>query len=321
MSPEHNTGWTDKIKKKHPNSAGFLSHWDFKKADGTNYFTINPYTIPEDWKDLSKPRNVFEVPEVWYGVERAENPDFDELAWHEVDFCKKIWEKYSERDIDLVFEVCCGICPHGSILAREGINIVGMDASGGMIKAVKARAESQNLPIKAYRRDVFQFTIPGKSPDAAILLGNSFPLAREGKLDNRALVSQLRSVGTFLKKGSIYIIDCGELEPPPFVREYSMTQPRNVDIDFARVTLTTRTFPTHLLTLSTTYITGYDVEYPDGRVRLELKGVRSFISAQHLAALVEMSGIFEMEAFHHWGNLNPGLEHGKGPYLAVLRRK
>ncbi len=311
--------WAEKIKKKGKNVKSSL--WDFKLSDGKLYFTIDPNNIPKEWKDLSNPQDVFEVPEVWYGVAKAMDPLLGIRENFEVEFCKKIWEKYGLKDVKRVFEVCCGISPHGVILAREGIEVVGVDASSGMVKAANIRAKVENIPLKAYRRDVFRFSIPGDPPDAAILLGGSFPLPKNNRIDNTSLVSQIRSVGSFLKKGAIYIIDCGTIIPPKFVEEYVMEEPKTVNLKFAKVTVTTRYFPTDPETLSTYFVTGYDVEYPDGKVRLEESGVKSFISPQHLKALLDVSKIFTLEAFHHWGDISPNLKHPHGTYIAVLRRK
>jgi hypothetical protein len=127
-------------------------------------------------------------------------------------------------------------------------------------------------------------------------------------------------VGTFLKRNTIYIIDCGNPEPHLFVGEYYMDEPRTVDLGFAMVTLTSRIFPTDMETLATPYVNGYHVEYPGGRVRLEHRGTRNFVSPQHLVALTQLSQVFRLEAFHHWGSEEPGIERGGGPYLAILRR-
>jgi SAM-dependent methyltransferase len=320
MTDSKGASWAKQVQGSHPGSGGFLPYWDFVQADGEPYLTINPAALPDEWRRQQEPANVFEIPEIWYGAERSANPYTDNRPWHEVDFCRRLWEKYSEKEVSLVFEVCCGICPHGSILAREGIKVVGVDASEGMVRAVSARAAAQNLPISAFKRDVFQFSIPGDPPDAAILLGNVFPLSRDNRADNSALVSQLRSVGTFMRRNTLYLIDCGNPEPPPMVGEYFMEAPRTVRLPFATVSVTGRTFPTDGETLATPYIIGYDAAYPSGRVRLELRGARTFVSAQHLAALVELSHVFRLEAFHHWGRPEPGLERGGGPYVAVLRR-
>ncbi|MFP4498407.1 MAG: class I SAM-dependent methyltransferase [Vulcanimicrobiota bacterium] len=321
MPLNHKTPWEKRIQKKFEADDGFLPYWDFKIDENNPYYTISPDNIPEDWLDISTPRQIFDVPEIWYGIQRNLYPQLDYRPWHEVDFCRKIWDIYSEKPVELVFEVCCGISPHGSLLAKEGCQIVGMDASEGMIKALETRARTQNLSLKAYRRDVFQFSIPGNSPDAAILLGNTFPLAKENKTDNTALVSQLRSVGTFLKRGTIYIIDCGMPHPHPPVEEYTMAAPTSINLDNTRVTVTHRTFPTNMETFSTPYVQGYAVKFPAGTIRLEYRGVESFVSPQHLSALVEMSKIFDLVAFHHWGSAEPGLHSKGGPYLAVLKRK
>ncbi len=311
--------WEDKIRIKHPQSPDRSPYWDFQHK-GNRHFTIDPGDVPPRWNDITQPENVFEVPEIWYGVEKIKSPLQENAPFHEVEFVRSIWEKYSDKPLHRIFEVCCGISPHGSILAGQGYQVVGVDSSSGMIEALNARVKAQELDIKAYRRDIFQFSIPGDPPDGAILLGRTFPLSRNNKTDNSALASQLRSVGTFLRRNTLYVIDCGNPEPPTFIREYAFQKPDTIDLGFAQVTLTHRVFPTDVETLATPFVTGYHVQYPSGRVRLENRGAKSFVSPQHLSALVEMSQLFTLEAFHHWGNTEPGLARDGGPYMAVLRR-
>lgn len=313
--------WIQRIQDPAKKSESFLSHWDFRQKDGTPYYTIDPENIPDEWKNSPEPRSVFEVPEIWYAVERLKNKYFDSHVRHEVSFCKTLWEKYSESPVEYILEACCGICPHGSTLAKGGISVVGVDSSAGMVKAVNSRAEIQDLNIRAYQRDVFQFSIPGSSPDGAILLSSVFPVPYHNRTDNRALINQLRSVGYYIKRGGLYIIDCGIPEPPKIVTEESVSQPVNYTLDFAEVSVRTLTFRTKIDTWETPYTYYYTVEYPGGRITLVNNSSKSFVSASHLQALAEMSGIFELEAFHHWGNPEPGLNQGGGSYVAVLRRK
>jgi len=315
------SNWLLKMAKSTDESRNFLSHWDFKNKDGSPYYSIDPENVPKEWIHPDEPGTVFEVPEVWYGMERLLHPSFDNWAWHEVDFCRALWEKYSNFPVEYVLEACCGICPHGSILAKSGINVVGVDSSEGMVNAVNARAEAQDLNLKAYRRNVFQFSIPGASPDAAILLASTFPVPYHNRTDNRALINQLRSVGFYIRRGGLYIIDCGYPEPPRIVADESVSNSRVYDLGFARVSFRTLTFRTKIDTWETPYTYYYTVNYPGGKVTLINHSSIAFITAAHLKALVEMSGIFKMEAFHHWGDLEPGLRQGAGSYLAVLRRK
>lgn len=299
----------------------FLSHWDFMRKDGTPYFSIDPENVPEEWLRLDDPRSVFEVPEVWYAVERLKDPKFDTYPLEEVEFCLELWKKYSHFPVEYVLEACCGICPHGSILAGGGVSVVGVDSSGGMINAVNARAEAQELELQAYKRDLFRFSIPGKPPDAALLMAATFPIPYENRTDNQALINQLRSVGVYLKKGGLYIIDCGRPDPPRIITEETVSSSEKFKLDFAEVSLRTLTFPTRLDTWETPYSAYYTVQYPAGRVTLINHSSKSFITAIHLQALIEMCNIFTLEAFHHWGSLEPGLRRGGGSYVAVLRRK
>ncbi|MCE1246179.1 MAG: class I SAM-dependent methyltransferase [Firmicutes bacterium] len=313
--------WYSKMSEATEESRSFISHWDFKMNDGSPYYTIDPENVSQEWIDLQEPASVFDVPEVWYGLERLQHPTFDNWVWHEVGFCQTLWEKYSAFPVEYVLESCCGICPHGSVLARMGKSVVGVDSSTGMVKAANARAEVQDLNLKAYERDVFKFSLPGPSPDAALLLSNIFPIPYHNKTDNEALISQLRSVGYYIKRGGLYIIDCGYPEPPRIVTEENVSHSQMYDLGYAKVSMRTLTYRTKLDTWETPYSFYYTVDYPTGSVHLKHNTAKSFITAQHLLALVEASGIFTLEAFHHWGNPEPGLFQGGGAYVAVLRRK
>jgi len=313
--------WKTRIKKPVEGSAKFLSHWNFKNKDGTPYYTIDPHNIPDEWINQEEPRSVFDVPEIWYGVERLNHPDYDNRPWHEVEFCRRLWDKYADFPMEYILEACCGICPHGSILSRRGISVVGVDASQGMVDAANARAEIQDLEIRAYRRDVFRFSIPGSSPDGAILLASTFPVPHQSRTDNSALISQLKSVGYYIRKGGLYMIDCGSPTPPDIVRDEIVSQTREFDLGFARVSVRILTFRTRIDTWETPFSYYCTVKYPGGEVKLMHHSSTCFITTQHLLALLEMSGIFELLAFHHWGDLKPGLRQEGGNYVAVLRRK
>lgn len=303
-----------------PEFSDFLPYWDFIQKDGNPYRTLDPYNIPPEWLNREEPASIFDIPEVWYGVQRCRQPALDRWIWQEAEFCSLLWEKYSSFPMEYLLEACCGICPHGSIWAKKGTSIVGVDSSSGMVKAVEARAEAQNLNITAYKRDVFQFSIPGTSPDGAVLLSSTFPIPYHNRTDNTALINQLRSVGFYIKRGGLFIIDCGYPDPPRIVTDEILSETQNYDLGFAKVSVRTLTFPTRIDTWETPSTMYYTVEYPGGTVRLIQQSSRSFISAAHLQALVEMSRIFTLEAFHHWGNLDPGLRPNGGAYTAVLKR-
>jgi len=142
--------------------------------------------------------SIYEFPQIFRQVHMEEPREIAQ----EVRFLRRVWRKHSSLPVHRVLDLACGNSPHGQLLARAGIGVVGIDRSRTMIGA--GRRESANLEgIRFYRRRIEQFQVPERPFDAAFFMSETFPVMTE----NRAIVSHLRSVGRLLKRGGLYCID------------------------------------------------------------------------------------------------------------------
>ena len=84
-------------------------------------------------------RSIYEFPEIFRRV-HMEGPDD---IRQETRFLTQVWEIHLKRRVRRALDVACGNSPHGQILAREGIEVVGIDRSPTMIAA--GRQESREM--------------------------------------------------------------------------------------------------------------------------------------------------------------------------------
>jgi SAM-dependent methyltransferase len=142
--------------------------------------------------------SIYEFPNIFRRVHMEEPREIAQ----EVRFLRRIWRKHLDRPVNRVLDLACGNSPHGQLLARAGIEVVGIDRSKTMI-AAGCRETAGLEGIRFYRRPIERFRLAERRFDTAFFMSETFPIMTE----NHDIVSHLRSVGRLLKRGALYCID------------------------------------------------------------------------------------------------------------------
>lgn len=99
-----------------------------------------------------------------------------------------------------VLDVPCNRGRHAILLARSGVNVVGVDLSSEALAVLERRAADENLPITTQRADMRSFDLA--PVDGAFTLGNSlgyFDVAGVGRFFGR--------VASAVAPGGRYVVD------------------------------------------------------------------------------------------------------------------
>ena len=165
----------------------------------------------------------------------------------ETEFLQKVWRRHLKKPVRRALDIASGDSPHGQILAREGIQVVGIDRSPTMIAAGR-KGSREAAGVRFYRREINKFAIPERPFDVAFFMSETFPVL----ISNAELLSHLQSVGKLLRKGGLYCIDIDKMDRIRMVRERKRWQRRKVRTAEASVEVTTydRPFPWYSATQS-----------------------------------------------------------------------
>jgi SAM-dependent methyltransferase len=170
--------------------------------------------------------SIYEFPSIFRRVHKEEPGDIEA----EVKFIRRVWRRHLDRPVNRVLDVACGNSPHGQILARDGIEVVGIDRSPTMIAA--GRAESRALDgLRFYCRRIEKFRLPERPFDAAFFMSETFPVIT----GNAEILSHLRSVGRLLRRGALYCIDVDRQDGMRVARVRQMWRRRRLRADSAIV--------------------------------------------------------------------------------------
>lgn len=77
--------------------------------------------------------SVYEYPSIFRRVHMEKPGEIEE----ETEFLQKVWRRHLKKPVRRVLDIASGDSPHGQILAREGMRVVGIDRSPTMIAAGK----------------------------------------------------------------------------------------------------------------------------------------------------------------------------------------
>jgi SAM-dependent methyltransferase len=169
---------------------------------------------------------IYQFPDIFRCVHMEAPGDIE----REVRFLEEVWRRHLGRPVRRVLDLACGNSPHGQILARTGIGVVGIDRSLTMIAA--GRAEATGLKgLRFYRRRIEQFRIPEKSFDTAFFMSETFPIMTR----NRDIITHLASVAALLKKGGLYCIDIDYQGGVELVGTRKLWRERTVQVGNVRV--------------------------------------------------------------------------------------
>jgi SAM-dependent methyltransferase len=180
--------------------------------------------------------SVYEYPSIFRRVHMEKPGEIEE----ETEFLKKVWLHHLKKPARRALDIASGDSPHGQILAREGMRVVGVDRSPTMMAAGKKGSRDAS-GVRFYRREINKFSIPERPFDVAFFMSETFPVL----ISNDDLLSHLHSVGRLLRRGGLYCIDIDKMDRIRMVRERKRWQRRKVRTAEATVDVTTydRPFP------------------------------------------------------------------------------
>ena len=101
-----------------------------------------------------------------------------------------------------ICDLCCGVGRHSLELARQGLNVTGVDRTALYIEEAKNKAETEGLKIRFVQEDMRSFCEPNAF-DVLINLLTSFGYFEDAADDKRVLENIYKS----LKKGGKFLID------------------------------------------------------------------------------------------------------------------
>jgi SAM-dependent methyltransferase len=256
--------------------------------------------------------SIYEFPDIFRRV-HMERPGEIE---HETAFLQEVWQRHYRRPVARVLDLACGNSPHGKILARAEIAVVGVDDSPMMIAA--GRAESRRLDaIRFYRRKIERFKLPERPFDAAIFMCETFPLLRT----NAALMSHLQSVAVLLKRGGLFCIDIDRHDGVDLVKRRRLWRERKVKIGPIRVDVREFHRPIQWYdAMHSIYELECTIRFPDRKVLTrDLIPVR-YTTPPLMELMARASACFELIACYPDLSFTRPLAQCDGRWLAVLRR-
>jgi SAM-dependent methyltransferase len=180
--------------------------------------------------------SVYQFPSIFRRVHMEQPGEIEQ----ETDFLKQVWKRHLKKPVSRVLDIASGDSPHGQILAREGMRVVGIDRSPTMIAAGKKSSRDAS-GVRFYRREINKFAIPERPFEVAFFMSETFPVL----ISNDDLLSHLHCVGRLLRRGGLYCVDIDKMDRIRMVRERKRWQRRKVRTDDAVVEVTTydRPFP------------------------------------------------------------------------------
>ena len=256
--------------------------------------------------------SVYEYPSIFRRVHMEKPGEIEE----ETAFLEKVWRRHLKKPVRRVLDIASGNSPHGQILAREGIRVVGVDRSPTMISAGKNQSR-YDLGVRFYKRKIAKFSLPEQSFDVAFFMSETFPVL----ISNRDVLSHLHSVGRLLRRGGLYCIDIDKMDRLRAVRERRRWQRRKVRTADATIQVNTydRPFPWHS-GMQSIFELECRIDFPDRTVTTrDVIPIRYTIPPLlELAAMA--SGMFEMIAVYTDLSFVTPLDECDRRWMGVLRR-
>jgi SAM-dependent methyltransferase len=256
--------------------------------------------------------SIYQYPDIFRRV-HMERPG--EIA-EEVRFLRRVWRRHYPRPVRRILDVACGNSPHGQLLARGAVQVVGIDRSSTMIAA--GRRESRALKnIRFYRRPIERFHISERPFDVAFFMSETFPVIQT----NGALISHLRSVGQLLHHGGLYCVDIDRQDPLGAFRRRRLWRSRVVRIGPKRVRVREFNRPTPWYS-GVQRIYELECRFGDGGRTVI---TRDLIPIRHtlpcwLELAARASGAFQLDAFYTDLSFTASLDKCDRRWLGVLRR-
>jgi SAM-dependent methyltransferase len=258
-----------------------------------------------------KEASIYDFPELFRVVHMEQPGEIEE----EVDFLMQVWARHSRRPVRRVLDIACGNSPHGQLLAQQGVAVVGIDRSPTMIAA--GRRESQGLrKLTFIKRRIERFTVAQGGFDAAFFMSETLPVI----VENKDLITHLRSVAAALRKGGLYCVDSDRHEDIEGARKRRLWRRRKVR--HGRTVIAIREFLRPISWHASAWI--YELEctirFPDRTVKTrDLVPVR-YTVPKLLDFAARASGVFQLIAAYSDLSFDTPLDQCGRRWWGVLRR-
>lgn len=118
-----------------------------------------------------------------------------------VDYLGQIYSKYGHTP-KLVLDLGCGTGNVTNIMARKGIDMIGIDISEDMLGIAKQKAYNDKLDILYLNQDMREFELYG-TVDSVISICDSINYL----LDEQDILQTFKLVNNYLDPGGLYIFD------------------------------------------------------------------------------------------------------------------
>jgi SAM-dependent methyltransferase len=261
---------------------------------------------------MTKEPSIYQFPTIFRRVHMEAPGDIE----REVRFLEEVWRRHLKHPVRRVLDIACGNSPHGQILARAGVEVVGIDRSPTMIATGKAEAAGLK-GLRFYRRRIEQFRIPEKSFDSAFFMSETFPIMTS----NREILMHLESVAAVLKRGGLYCLDIDYQGGVELVSTRTLWRERKVDTVDALVEVREYHRPIEWHAgMHSIYELECTIHFND-----RLVTTRDVIPVRYTTpALMEITAVasrkFEMIAVYADLSFSRPIAQCYGRWLAVLRR-
>ena len=136
------------------------------------------------------------------------DPRLYELAFsyrdipHEVDVLEGWYERRRGTRPRRVLELAAGPAAHAIEFARRGATVTALDASAVMCAYATRRSRVEGVALDVVEADMVRFRLRRRFDLAVVMLDSASHI-----LDLDAMVSHLRSVGTHLVPGGLYVME------------------------------------------------------------------------------------------------------------------
>ena len=256
--------------------------------------------------------SIYEFPDIFRRVHMEAPGDIED----EVRFMREVWRRYLKRPVRRVLDIACGNSPHGQILARDGVEVVGIDRSPTMIATGRAEARG-SAGLRFYRRPIERFRLPERLFDAAFFMSETFPVI----VSNQNLMYHFKSVGALTRRGGLYCVDIDRHDDVELVKKRTLWRQRKVIADGVRVDVREYHRPIQWHQgMHSIYELECAIHLRDRTVvTRDLIPVR-YTTPPLMELAARASGCFEMIACHADLSFTTPIEQCYGRWLAVLRR-
>jgi len=102
-----------------------------------------------------------------------------------------------------LLELACGTARHAVALERQGFEVIGVDASSGMLACARARCEAAGSKVVLEHQDLRSLNLGGPSADAATCLFDSIGYLQT----NEAIGSALLAIARHLRAGGVLVLE------------------------------------------------------------------------------------------------------------------